>query len=645
VKRIAFLLVAVVLVGSIGLAAALALGDPSATNEPNPSRRTPTGSETAAPTLEAVTESWEAISYGPPDTPSPLRATPQNHLWFHDDSWWGVFLSADTADHRIYRLDPEEGRWTATGVVVDERTFAHMDVLWDGASLVVASAGPQATARHALRITRFTYVAEAGSYLRDADFPAQLTDSGVEAVTVVRAADARLWVAYRAGTHIEMNHSLESDLAWRGPFVPEQADGVAAEAALAAIGDHVALVWTTPTDDAVYAAIHDVTGPADLWISLSPAPMPGLSLGENHVSVAADPSPGAERLFVAVRLGLDTVESPDRLDPQIMLAEMRVDEEPRVHLFGRVRDQYGPPHVVVDGESRVLYLLAPVPRAGGSIYVKWASLDNLAFSTGIGTTFLEATGDHPQLRALTATKQALDTSSGLMVAATDQSAGVYAFGSLGVAKGTGSGAPPSSGPTITAPLLDQTFDGVPVNSDVAGWEVSEDSGAPFQIAVLSGADGSARLTATEVDARACARIELQTEGVLRIEAESLFNVATPADVFLLQVRGDGGEVASVRMREGLLVYPDGEERVETDRVLLPGRWYRSEIELDFGSQTYTLRVRDVASGTSLISEDGLDWRTAEVPSVNRICIEVPAVEGLDLYLDNVRASTEGAGER
>lgn len=641
-KRIAFLLVAVVLVGSIGLAAALALGDPEATPELSPSGQSPSRSELAAPTAEPIAQSWDAISYGPADTPSPLKATPQNHLWFHDGTWWGVFFSAETADHRIFRLDTESGRWSSTGVVVDERAFAHMDVLWDGASLVVASAGSQPTARHALRITRFTYVADTGEYLRDADFPVQLTDTGVEVVTVVRAADARLWIAYRSGTRIEMNHSLESDLAWRGPFVPEQAEGVASEVALAAMGDHVALVWTRPTEDAVYGATHDVTGPPDRWVSFAPAPVPGMSLGENDLSVAADPSPGAGRLFVAVRIGLDTVESRERLAPQVMLVELGIDAEPRVHLFGRVRDQYGPPHLLVDGESRMLYVVAPAPRAGGSIHMKQASLDNIAFSTGLGTEILEATSDHPQLRDLTATKQALDSTSGLMIAATDQSAGVYAFASLGVARGTGSGPTPSDRPTVATPLLDQTFDGVPVGSTIAGWEVSEESSATFQVAVLTGADGSARLTAAEGGARACARIEPQTEGLLRIQAESLFNIATQAELFLLQVRSDGGEVASVRMREGQLVYPDGEDRVETDRLLAPGRWYRSEIELDFGRQTYAVEVRDVASGTALLTEDDLGWRTAGSLTVNRICIEVPAAVGLDLYIDNVRATGDGA---
>jgi len=629
------LVVAVALVGSIGLAAVLALGTGTSSGSPEPSVGSGLPSIPASsPATVVEAEALMRLAYGAPETPSPLRAPVQNHLWYHDGSWWGVFLSSETSDHRVHRLDGASGTWISTDTVVDERATAHMDVVWDGDALVVASAGLQPSARHALRITRFSYIPEARGYVRDADFPIEITDAGVEAVTLLRSADGRLWTAYRSGARLELNHSLDSDLAWRGPFVPEQAAGVVSQAALAGLGDHVALVWTRPSDDVLYLATHDVTGPADRWVISPPARIPGLGLGENDLSITTDPSPGATKLLIGVRLGLDEAERTPRLDPQLMIVEVSVGEEPLVHLFGRVRDQYGAPLLVLDGGARELLVFAPVPRAGGSIYYKRASLDDLEFRAGLGTPLISASAEHPRLRNLTSTKQAVDRESGLVIAATDQSTGVYAFAALGVDLGEG-GDGPSPGPRVAGPILEQTFDGPAVGSRVTGWDVSGEPPPSFTIAVLTGADGSARLSTEGTGGRACAPIGALSEGRVRIEAEGLFNMPTEGEVHLLQVRGDAGEAASIRLREGQLVYPDGGERVETDRVLAPGRWYRSVLTLDIASQTYGVEVRDVVSGTAFLDEEGLDWRVTDSASLDRICAEVPEEAGLDLYLNNV----------
>lgn len=633
-KRLAMLVVGVALIGSIGLAAVLALGDGSAPAEQPPLLSPPAATSDASP--DPAADMWPPLRYGPAQTASPLAGSSQHHLWFHDGAWWGVFLAGETSDHRIFLFDAEAGSWVPTTVVVDERSNAHMDVLWDGGALTVASAGTQPSERHALRITRFSYVAESRTYLRDADFPVAITDVGVEGVTLTRSSDGRLWVAYRAGTRLELNHSLDSDLSWRGPFVPEQAGGPVAEAAIAAMGDHVAMVWTTPDDDAVYLATHDVTGAPDRWLSGPAAPVPGLRLGDNDLAVAVDPSPGDVKLLIGVRIGLDDAESRPRLDPQVVVIEAAIGEEPRVHLFGRIRDQYGAPHLVVDASTRQLFVLAPVPRAGGTIYYKRASLDGIDFPAGLGMPLITGSADHPQVRNLTSTKQAIDQESGLLVAGTDQTTGVYAFGSLGLREGPAIGGPGQ----VANPILNQTFDGLPVGSPITGWELSGEPAPAFAIAILTGADGSARLSTEGSAGRACARLGGISDGQLRVEADGLYNIPTEDELHLLQVRGDAGEAASVRLREGQLVYPDGDRRVASDRVLAPGRWYRSTLTLDVEARTYAIEVSDLVSGTTLLSEDGLAWRIAGSSSLNRACVEVPAEAGLDLYLNNVLITLE-----
>ncbi|MDQ4036625.1 MAG: hypothetical protein M3153_11995, partial [Chloroflexota bacterium] len=198
-KRLASLLVMLMLVVSIGIAVVLSSEvRESPRVSGSPEAPVPTGAPIAtspAPTPAAMPESF---AFGEPNTPSPGE-TGQSRLWFHDGEWWGVFLNGPTGDQRVFRFDANSRAWTDTGVAVDERAFALMDIVSDGDRVVIASAGPQPEPRHALRIVRFSYDPAARIYRRDANFPIPITDLGVESLTAARSDDGRLWVAYRQG--------------------------------------------------------------------------------------------------------------------------------------------------------------------------------------------------------------------------------------------------------------------------------------------------------------------------------------------------------------------------------------------------------------------------------------------------------------
>ena len=449
-RRLAFLLVTLMLVVGIGVAVALSTGArngvslPSGAAAPSTSAR-PTTRPSPVVALPA------SFAYGEPGAPSPLGNTGQSRLWFHDGAWWGVFLSAEAGDQRIFRLDAESNAWSDTGVIVDDRDFARMDVISDDNGLVVASAGPQPYDGHALRIIRFSYDQSAHMYRGEDNAAVVITDVGVEAVTIARSDDGRLWVAYRQGTLMAVDHSLDSDLAWRGPFVPTMAEGVVERVAIASLGDRVAVVWTTPTEDAVSMAWHDTGGPENVWEASPDAGLGGLSFGEDDLSVATDRTPGAERLFVAVKTSAELAPSRGRLDPQVVVVEFKIGEAPASYLFGRVEEQHSGPIILIDDQARELYVVAVAPRAGGAIYYKTTSLDEIRFTTGPGTLLMPASEEHPRLANPTSTKQSVTEGSGIVIAATDTREGRYGFGSLGVSPQT-AGTPAPSGSTAQAPL-------------------------------------------------------------------------------------------------------------------------------------------------------------------------------------------------
>lgn len=638
-KRLASLLVTLMLVVGIGVAVVLSSEERDGSGVSlSPGASPPSGLAGPTPEPPAIAAPIAPVVFGEPNSPAP--GTPgQSRLWFHDGEWWGVFPTASTGEQLIFRLDVGSGAWIDTGIAVDDRAFARMDVVSDGDRLVIASAGPQPEPRHALRIVRFSYDPTTRAYRRDANFPIPITDVGVESLTAARSDDGRLWVAYRQGALMAIDHSMDSELAWRGPFVPEVAGGAVEEVAVASLGDRVAVVWTRPSDDHVSMAWHDTVGPADVWQASPDAIIAGLRLGEDQLSVSADRSPGAERLFVAVKTSTD--ESPDRgrLDPQVVLVEFAAGANPTSYLFGRIDDQHAGPIILINSEDRELHVVAASPKVGGAIYFKTTSLDRIAFPPGRGTLLIPASDDHPRLASPTSTKQALDDATGMLVAASDTGSGIYGFGALGVVPGSGeeSPAPDPSAPGV-APLVDNTFDGLAVGADVPGWVVDGDPPPSFVIRVLAGSDSSARLSATTVDARACTDFSDVSDGTVRVEAAGLFNVPSEQELRLIQVRGAGGELASIRLRNGEVVYGNGLERIRSDLVLVPGRWYRSVLTLDMATKAYSLELYDAANDSLLLQDDALAWRT-DSPIVNRVCAELPPQPGLDLYLDDVRVTT------
>jgi hypothetical protein len=592
------------------------------------------GPPTAAVTAPAP------LAFGAPNTPSPSE-TGQSRLWFQGGQWWGVFLAAATGDQRIFRLDTAAEAWSDTGVVVDERSYARMDVLWDGEWLVVASAGPDPSQRHALRIIRFSWDPSARAYVRDANFPLPITDLGVEGVTLARSDDGRLWVAYRQGGQMALDHSLDTDLAWRGPFALAAAEGPVERVALATLGTRIAVIWTRPTEDAVFSAWNDITGPDDIWQQSPDVPLAGLNLGADNLSVVADRSPGAERLFLAVRTSADLAPYGGRLDPQVVVIELAPDTSPKTYLVGRVDDQLAGPIALLNTQARQLYIVAVAPKGGGAIYYKSASLDRISFPSGPGPLLVAADEQHPRLGKPTSTKQALDDASGMVVAGTDTVVGLYAFGALNVGNGGAATPSPAASSPATTALVDNTFDGLAVGAQVPGWTVEGDPAPAFVIRVLSGSDSSARLSSSTIDSRACVAFGDVSSGVLRVEAETLTNMASTDELRLLQVRGTGGEIASIRLRDGEVVYTDGTARVRSGLVLAPGRWYRSALVLDLGSKTYAIEIRSGTDDSILLQDGGLAWRSTE-SIANRACAELPPQPGLDIYLNNVRVTSSPA---
>ena len=113
---------------------------------------------------------------------SPTAQKAQSKLWYAEGAWWaGLYRAVVRADQDLPPGlgDPDLARHRDGRRRAGRR--ADPDYLAVGDQLYVASAGTRPTSSSAARFLRFTYDAKAKRYVRDPDFPVQITDIGTNA--------------------------------------------------------------------------------------------------------------------------------------------------------------------------------------------------------------------------------------------------------------------------------------------------------------------------------------------------------------------------------------------------------------------------------------------------------------------------------
>jgi hypothetical protein len=112
-----------------------------------------------------------------------------------------------------------------------------------------------------------------------------------------------------------------------------------------------------------------------------------------------------------------------------------------------------------------------------------------------------------------------------------------------------------------------------------------------------------------------------------------------ADTVLLMVRGDGEELASLRVddQRRLRVSAIG-DRETTSLRIEPGAWYRATIVADPAKKTVSMSLRN-ARGRVLIERSDLGWRSPESIAVDGLCF-APSQgrSGLGMTFDAVRVT-------
>jgi len=361
---------------------------------------------------------------------APTADKAQSKLWFADGTWWAVMIDPKSQTFRIHRLDWATQEWRDTGAVVDDRTFAEVDCLWDGRHLYVASAGGAPYRGQAGAVSRFSYDAATKTWSRDRGFPVQLTANGVSTMMIERDSTGRLWTSYIDRGHLVLNRSMGDDLTWGEPFTPplKNVDTTAARAAIVHAGNEIVVIWSNKAENAVYFADHGDADPDDVWKAESQA-VEGADEADDHLNAKAAVVDGEARVYVAMKTSLDAAPGHNPNDAQMLLLEDRPDGSIRKYLVGRIRDAHTRPVVLIDQADGMLYFVATSPFGGGRVYYKRTSLDAISFSPGRGQMLIASDAD-PLINDATSTKQTISQESGLVVLAFDRSTGRYLHGVL-----------------------------------------------------------------------------------------------------------------------------------------------------------------------------------------------------------------------
>ena len=390
----------------------------------------------APPALAAVAEvGYRDFSYGT-GTTAPTADKPQSKLWFNAGQWWGSLYSPATKAFTVHRLDGMTQEWSDTGVVVDSRSNAKVDALWEGGKLYVAAGGASSTAAaDSIRVTRYSFVG--GAYVRDEGFPVTVVTGGSESVVLDRDSTGALWLTYTRGGKVYVTHSTAGQAAWVAPYVlpVEGANDVAADdvSALVSFGGQIGVLWGnqnphSKSGNSYWFAVHrdGTDDSAASWSrELAYGGVPGTENADDHMNVKSLQTDSAGRIFASVKTSLNAADDP----LVVLLVREPTGVWDRDNVFGKAAENHTRAIVLLDDTNQTAHVFAASPCcSGGVIYhkkVSFAALRNgNPFANGLGAPFIRSSRD-TTINNPTSTKQTLDGTTGLVVLASDDTSRWY----------------------------------------------------------------------------------------------------------------------------------------------------------------------------------------------------------------------------
>ncbi len=336
---------------------------------------------------------------------------PESKLWHHAGSWWAVMVSASSSGAKtIWRLGTTA--WIDTHVVVDARPWTKEDALSDGNTLYVASRG--GTEGSLLR--RFTYAN--GTYAIAAGFPKSIPGADQETLTLARDSAKRLWITYEKNGAIYVSHSLATDTSWTPEFVlpVTQASSVGDDdissviAFTDAAGPAVGVMFSDQPAGTDYFAVHRDASPDSQWTVETP--LTGGGPADDHINLKTVEG----RVYAAVK-----TEDPSGSETQIWLLVRSKSGVWQKHSVATAEEANTRPITVLhlDANARRIHVFMSVGEgtAAHGIVSKTSDMDSVDFPAE--GSFVLSGPNNETINNVTATKQATNTATGIVILASD----------------------------------------------------------------------------------------------------------------------------------------------------------------------------------------------------------------------------------
>jgi methionine-rich copper-binding protein CopC len=385
----------------------------------------------------------------------PTADKPQSKLWWNDGAWWAVMFNQSANEWHIYQLSWPD-KWNDTTTVVDTRPTSRADALWDGDKLYIASL-VRFSASNQAQLRRYSYNSGTRTYTLDAGFPATMMSGSAETLAFDKDSTGQLWITYTQNNKVYVNRSTTSDSVWGTPFVvpgPTSATNLASDdiSSLVAYTDHgtisIGVLWSNHNNpSSMYFAYHKDSDDDMTWQPIETI-YTATCAADDHINIKSLQSDASGAIYAAVKTSFgDSGCGSTSSQPLINLVVRKPNGSWIVAPFDKLGDNHTRPLVLLDTTNRVVYMFATSPTSCGIIYMKSTSMDNPDFSNqpGKGTPFVSSS-TYTCINNVTSTKQTVNSATGLVVLASDESKKVYLHNVLAL------GAPPAdtTPPIVTA---------------------------------------------------------------------------------------------------------------------------------------------------------------------------------------------------
>ncbi|MBD0282189.1 MAG: hypothetical protein ICV69_08360 [Thermoleophilaceae bacterium] len=400
----------------------------------------PAGSRLASSTYTSAVTASGSVGYRGPSTAGagtgPTGSKPESKLWWTDGAWWASMWAGAGAGFHIFRLDPATQRWVDTGVAIDDRSGTRADALWDGTHLYVAShvfstCGCSTSAPgNPSRLYRYSYNEATKSFTLDAGFPVQINNTSSETLVIDKDSTGSVWATWAQDNKVMVSHSVAGDdRSWITPYVVPssgasnlRSDDISALVKFG--GNKIGVAWSNQTDAAFYFAIHADGASDSTWVA-SPAIRSPL-IADDHINLKSLQSDGSGRVFAVAKTSLNDATSPNPADPIVLLFVRDPASGWSNYPVWRIGDgSVTRPMLLIDESNLALHVYATSSESGGTIRHKSSPISSISFPTGLGSVFLRDASQTNALNNATTTKQNVTRASGIVVLASNETAGYY----------------------------------------------------------------------------------------------------------------------------------------------------------------------------------------------------------------------------